>query len=86
MGVGGGGQILPPRLTRERVAVARRESGTRYLSTSTSQFFFDNFLKEDTSQVNIRLKVKIVTFRLIGYRVILISAVNQNFAKRLPKG
>ena len=90
---GGGGQILPPLpahpcLTLERLAVERR---VRWQSKALDEYFLSNLKKivegRMSGQAKVRQKVKIVTFRLIGFSDgNNNSSATSNFAKRLPKG
>ena len=80
---GGGGQILPSYLTCEPVDVARR---ARRRSKVVTFGGFRNFLKKVTSPVEVRSKVKIVTFSLSATKMRLTTAANPNWNKRLSKG
>ena len=62
---GGWGVILSTMLTHEPATVWR--GGNRKLSTITFLEDLENFLKNVTSQVKARSKIKTVTFRLMGY-------------------
>ena len=65
----GGGQILPPCLTPERMVVERREK--RQTNALNKQILRTPkiLLKEVRGQVRVRSKVKTTGFAIIGFRV-----------------
>ena len=66
--LGGGGQILPPVLTPERMVVERRKNVKRKLSTRRILRTTKNLLKEVRVQARVRSKVKTTGFHIIGFR------------------
>ena len=64
----GGGRFCSPCIARERVTIAMSARQQSKHSTSTFWAILSIFLKR-SSQAKVMPKIKIVTFRLIGYRV-----------------